>query len=871
MSNKEDLMDTLNDILGKIREENTAFASAAVPTVQATADQSIFLSNFVPLQGKSVWDGHLLTFLNPIPLDDDGKPDTTETCASKPADQQSACFVWDAGATTKSQVNAADPLGNNANQRRVYYSKKSTSGNWSSNRSLLEPHPTLTTGTPTPEAVADWYDLFRGMGLIPPTTADGALTLAQETDAENTAEAVMTNTFAMKSATIAASGDSITYIIGDVFHSDPVAVGSPASVGAFAADTNTDPCTLSGTKSYRCFHKKHQYRRKSVLVGSNDGMVHAFNAGTYDADTGKFDNGTGHELFAYMPRAVMPTVAKIYEDPNAVGSQKFTVDGGLVVSDVYIHPGHGGTPDPDDREWRTVAFGGLREGGRAYYALDVTQPDNMTLTGGEFIPDDGGNYVPSCLSSPGASCGPIPYGSALWEFDDTHYDSVTGNFIALDENRDASGNVVGNGRPDLGYTWSKPNVGVLQYCAGNTACDPEDASSTILERHVLVFGGGLDPTNKTADTPEWGNFLYIVDIETGNTLYKRELLGSAPSEPAAVDANGDGILDRIYMGTTAGRMYRVDLGVDSSGELPALVTETVKGVDGANYDVDRIPTGYWNPEIVYDTVAAKSDTDSTLVRRPLYQRPSVLFVAKLESYALAFGTGDREDLWARTGIEEHFVMVVDDTTITLVSPMTAADLTTIDASITPAITGDLILDSDPGERGWVMTLEPDERVITDAFALSGVTIFSSFQPETPLTDASGNPVSTEGGCSRTFQSDTSNYCSRGGQSRLFLANTTNGNGFMEDADGNDTRFAEVADFVTNPYSELGQTKNIGDGSEGGLTLNQLEVMEALKELFPDDCKFANYRIDVRTIAADTSIQHIASVPVCMIERNWKEF
>ena len=50
-----------------------------------------------------------------------------------------------------------------------------------------------------------------------------------------------------------------------------------------------------------------------------------------------------------------------------------------------------------------------------------------------------------------------------------------------------------------------------------------------------------------------------------------------------------------------------------------------------------------------------------------------------------------------------------------------------------------------------------------------------------------------------------------------------------------------------------------------------KVMSELRKLFPSNCKFANYRLDVKTLASDTGIIHIAPVPICIIEKNWKEF
>ena len=56
------------------------------------------------------------------------------------------------------------------------------------------------------------------------------------------------------------------------------------------------------------------------------------------------------------------------------------IDGQLTVDDVFIDPAHSGTPSANDREWRTVAIGAYREGGRGLYALDLTHPDPVQST-----------------------------------------------------------------------------------------------------------------------------------------------------------------------------------------------------------------------------------------------------------------------------------------------------------------------------------------------------------------------------------------------------------------------------------------------------------------------------------------------------------
>src|SRR6185436_6744387 len=139
------------------------------------------------------------------------------------------------------------------------------------------------------------------------------------------------------------------------------------------AGTKGDTCA-NDDPGYRCFFTKHEKRRKMLVLASNDGMVHAFDAGQWDNTNEKFDNGSGREVFAYMPRTVMTRVRDHVLSPT---SRHWTVDGTLSVADAFIDPVHNGTPDPDKREWRTVMFGGLREGGTGYFAVDITQPDKF--------------------------------------------------------------------------------------------------------------------------------------------------------------------------------------------------------------------------------------------------------------------------------------------------------------------------------------------------------------------------------------------------------------------------------------------------------------------------------------------------------------
>ncbi|MBI5334090.1 MAG: pilus assembly protein PilY [Burkholderiales bacterium] len=106
---------------------------------------------------------------------------------------------------------------------------------------------------------------------------------------------------------------------------------------------------------YAAFKTAQASRKLVVYVPANDGMLHAFSAEGTDA---------GSELWAFVPSAVM---SKLYRlaDTAYPNNHQYYVDGSPEIGDVYING-----------RWRTILVGGLGAGGRAYYALDITDPLN---------------------------------------------------------------------------------------------------------------------------------------------------------------------------------------------------------------------------------------------------------------------------------------------------------------------------------------------------------------------------------------------------------------------------------------------------------------------------------------------------------------
>ncbi|MDH3974803.1 MAG: PilC/PilY family type IV pilus protein [Deltaproteobacteria bacterium] len=202
------------------------------------------------------------------------------------------------------------------------------------------------------------------------------------------------------------------WALGDIVYSTPTLVGNTAE----------RYYRTYGDTPYRQFHEKYRDRRRVIYVGSNDGLLHAFNAGVYDNRddplTAKKEDGTfranpatgsgwgspelGEELWAFVPHDVLPhlvwtTCNGSGTDPSACGTAEYThtyyVDqrpkatDAQIFADDTVHPGG----------WGTMIIVGMRFGGgainvdldrngsmaeageqafrSAYYAFDVTDPE----------------------------------------------------------------------------------------------------------------------------------------------------------------------------------------------------------------------------------------------------------------------------------------------------------------------------------------------------------------------------------------------------------------------------------------------------------------------------------------------------------------
>lgn len=141
--------------------------------------------------------------------------------------------------------------------------------------------------------------------------------------------------------------------LADVFHSSPSVLGPPI-VGP-----NSSPSYLQFAEDTA--ENDGSPRRSVVFVGTNDGLMHAFDARTLE------------EIWAFLPPSFGPRIAE-WIGPG----HTFMLDGTPVVQDIVFDRRIDNTGTLD-ASWGSVLVSGYRGGGRGYIALNVTDPENPTF------------------------------------------------------------------------------------------------------------------------------------------------------------------------------------------------------------------------------------------------------------------------------------------------------------------------------------------------------------------------------------------------------------------------------------------------------------------------------------------------------------
>jgi len=157
------------------------------------------------------------------------------------------------------------------------------------------------------------------------------------------------------------SGESASYrlrshVLGDIINAEAVLVQAPTL--NYTDDCYATPIVTPTSICATSFKAAQRTRVSTLFQAANDGMVHAFDA------------GTGAEKWAYVPKLTWPNM--MGRSKRAGFEHKYLVDATPTVGDVDFKKTDGiAITNPD---WHTLLVGGLGKGGRGYYALDVTNP-----------------------------------------------------------------------------------------------------------------------------------------------------------------------------------------------------------------------------------------------------------------------------------------------------------------------------------------------------------------------------------------------------------------------------------------------------------------------------------------------------------------
>ena len=272
-----------------------------------------------------------------------------------------------------------------------------------------------------------------------------------------------------------------SWLFGDALHSRPL----PLNYGALGGYSDPDNPAIF------------------LAVASNDGMLRMLRNTT----TG--GNESGAEVWAFMPREAMDDQKTLRA--NGTGTtHPYTVDGAPVA--FILDANQDGSIVSSDGD-RVYLYVGMRRGGKAYYAFDVTNPETPDL---------------------------------MWTID------KSGDFS------------------ELGYTFSNPRVGMV-----NTPTGPRPVVMFAGGYDFNKDTRGSIGTNDTEGNAIYvvdaitGNLIWKAVRGTGGgsatTFEHADLVDSIPSTLSAADTDGDGFTDRIVVGDTGGNIWRADIhGNDTS-------------------------------------------------------------------------------------------------------------------------------------------------------------------------------------------------------------------------------------------------------------------------------------------------------------------
>ena len=298
-----------NGVVGQILKSSSSQAGVAVSTVNLTSGTV----KFVPVYTTGEWTGNMIANnLNPVTGNE-------------------TRIRWQA--ETKDAVTGVETSNTLYPDLSVAYASRSQA-----NRNIVVGKSYDAAGS----AVAFTY---------PAMTAAGIASSITPAFTGQTVDALLINYLrgdrSQESDTSARNYRVRSALLGDVVNSTPTFIKSAIDYGYASL-----PAGTPGLSTYSTFMTTKAARAEgSLFVGANDGMLHVL------------AENDGREVFAFVPRSVLPNIAKL-ADPTY--QHRYYVDGPLTQGDFF-----------NGSAWKNVVLGTTGAGAKSVFAIDATTPTSL--------------------------------------------------------------------------------------------------------------------------------------------------------------------------------------------------------------------------------------------------------------------------------------------------------------------------------------------------------------------------------------------------------------------------------------------------------------------------------------------------------------
>jgi len=409
--------------------------------------------------------------------------------------------------------------------------------------------------------------------------------------------------------------------LGDIFHSNPVNVGTPNLFYEDTRDQNYGSYACNGITvwtnafdQHRCDHLRTSANGlRRIVAGANDGQFHVF------------ETHLGMEKWSFVPPNLLPQLQYLAHASNpSTLAHQYLVDGAVTVADVWLGTGDGTSKSKAD--WHTLAIFGEGDGGVNLWSSDQNCESN--------------NFQ-------GTQDGTYRYYCGYYAFDVTNTSNIPGTFMW---HLGGTSAINALDRPFLGAPWSKMVVGRVKY---NDVAEKE--------KWVGFIGGGYNgascnPGDACGACDCRGKGFFVVDLSNGQILWRythdndaTNMRYSIPATPVIIDTDIDGFIDTVYVGDLGGNMWRFKFPTSSTadwtGGLLYRSTTAQPIFTSASFAVDNQGNSwvYWgtgNKETpkdttTHDTVFAIMDKNKSGVNIP-----TIANLKNITTTGQTYGTAD---------------------------------------------------------------------------------------------------------------------------------------------------------------------------------------------------------------------------------------